>query len=98
MLREGKIFVCALPALASYYNSKHNTQIPTKDYLNIFRSDIDGWDIFSKINSSAEACRHCTAGWKNPPSFQWTQTLPDTNSKIHIETDLTCYNEEPIVA
>jgi MoaA/NifB/PqqE/SkfB family radical SAM enzyme len=68
-LREGKIYPCALPALAHIINQKFGWNIPDDGYIDI-HSDITGDDIWSFIWKPISTCAYCTKGtW-----FSWEQS------------------------
>ena len=73
MLKEGKIYNCFIPATVHYFNKKYGTKIPNAEYINIHDSHVDGWDILKQINTSTQACKYCTGGWKELPRHPWTQ-------------------------
>jgi organic radical activating enzyme len=72
-LRNGRIYICAVPALIHYYNKKHGTNLPNKGYVNIHEPQVTGWAVLKKMNTSAEICKYCTNGFTSPPSFLWEQ-------------------------
>lgn len=72
MLREGKIYICDVPALVSYFNKWFGTDIPSTGFVDIYTTNLTGWDVKKKLDKSSRTCCSCTLGWDNVPSFPWS--------------------------
>jgi hypothetical protein len=72
MLREGKIYICNVPALISYFNKWFGTDIPSTGFVDIYTANLTGWDVRKKLNKSSRTCCYCTLGWDRTPEFPWS--------------------------
>lgn len=72
MLRDGKIYVCPVPAMAHYLNEKFGVGVPRDGSVDIHTPGISGWDVLSGINEAPTACRYCALGWDVVPAFPWS--------------------------
>ena len=59
-LREGKLYICALPALSHHYNNRFGKDIPSDGYADIHSPQITGEEILNRLNTPASVCRYCT--------------------------------------
>lgn len=67
-LREGKISVCSAPLYAHYMNERYGTILPTEDGVyNIYKLDMDAWELDSKLSHSFESCKYCAP----PVEYRW---------------------------
>lgn len=80
-LRDGKIYICALPALSHHYNNRFGKDIPSDGYVDIHAPQVSGHDILKKLNTPAAVCRYCTT--TGTDVYKW-----DVSSKEEWEWDL----------
>jgi len=82
MLRQGKLYTCALPALVHYFNRRYSTEIPSEGYVDIYAQNLTGWDVKEVLDKGSSTCCYCTVGWDPIPSFSWS-----TSKRIMTEWD-----------
>jgi hypothetical protein len=58
-LRDGKVYICALSALAHYLNANFGTNIPTAGFVDIYAPETDGHRILDMLGVPVETCRFC---------------------------------------
>jgi organic radical activating enzyme len=68
-LQDGKIYICAFPALVHIFNKYFVRSIPVTeaDSIDIY-ANINGSDILDFLNSPGPMCRWCLSNW---PTFKW---------------------------
>ena len=71
MLKEGKIYMCPIPATIGYFNDKFDLKIPIAGFADIHAPGLDGWDIKEQLNNASSTCHYCTLGWDVIPTFPW---------------------------
>jgi organic radical activating enzyme len=86
MLREGKIYICGVPALVHYFNKRFGTQIPGTGFADIYSSGLTGWDVKKLLSKASTVCHYCTLGWENLPVFPWS-----TSNRTVAEWDAETY-------
>ena len=59
-LREGKIYLCALPALSHHYNDYFGKNMPADGSIAIHDQQLTGEAILKQLNTPAAICRYCT--------------------------------------
>lgn len=65
-LREGKIFHCRIPALATIANKKFSLNIPQDSYIDI-HTNVSATDILDFLSQPSSACAYC----KKATWFPW---------------------------
>ena len=76
-LRQGKLYICAKPALVHYFNKRYGTMIPNSGFVDIYKSKLTGWDVLDALNKPANTCAYCFYEFNN---FDWavsTQQISD---------------------
>ena len=68
-LKEGKLYHCALPAVAKYANTSFGIQIPETGYVDLFEKNIIGSKIIEVLNQPSDACKFCSYSFT---PFEWT--------------------------
>jgi hypothetical protein len=71
-LREGKVYICPVPALVHYFNKRFGTRIPSAGFVDIYTPNLTGWDVKEVLGKGSSTCRYCTFGWDLIPSFPWS--------------------------
>lgn len=71
MLREGKIYICPIPATLSYFNDKYDLKIPGTGFVDIYTPGLSGWDVRDQLDEPSSTCCYCTLGWDIIPVFSW---------------------------
>jgi len=71
MLREGKIYVCPVPATINCFNEKYYLNVPTSGFVDIYAPGLNGWDLKEQLNKPSLTCCYCTLGWDVIPVFPW---------------------------
>ena len=74
ILVQGKVYPCALPAFAHYFNEAFGTNIPNTGFVDLYGPEVTGWKVLSRIEKSSEACRFCTDGWEEEPTHVWAKS------------------------
>lgn len=69
-LKDGRLYVCALPSNMPYYNQRFGQSIPTDPGIDIYESGLDGHRILERLNTPVATCRFCTCAvqmhqWEN---------------------------------
>lgn len=59
-LLEGRLYICALPALGHYFNDKFGTNIPHTGFVDIHSAGLTGRKIIRLLERPADACRFCS--------------------------------------
>jgi hypothetical protein len=59
VLKEGKLYICRVPAYAHYLNNKFGTSIPTNSYIDIYSPDCSSNSIVKSLNRPIPACNYC---------------------------------------
>jgi organic radical activating enzyme len=67
-LKDGKLYACAIPALAGYFNHTFKTAIPTEGGINIHDKKTNGWKIIDALEKPVSACYYCATECR---SFAW---------------------------
>ncbi len=67
-LRDGKIYICAFPAVVHYFNSEFKTSIPQSDYLDIHSENVSGRKIIKFLDEPGDICRFCSYTYTE---FEW---------------------------
>jgi hypothetical protein len=62
-LKDSRLYVCALPATAHYFNKKFGKSIIADDGIDIFDRAIDGRKILELLDTPVETCRFCSCSW-----------------------------------
>ena len=85
-LRDGKIYLCALPANLHIFNKYFQRNIPVTeaDSINI-HDNVSGTDIVNFLESPKPICSFCLVKW---PAFKW-----GISKKRQSEWTLTLYNK-----
>ncbi|OAD23740.1 radical SAM domain-containing protein, partial [Candidatus Thiomargarita nelsonii] len=58
-LREGKLYICALPVVAHYCNSNFGTTIPHTGYIDIYSHHLTARKVLKFLDQPSEVCRFC---------------------------------------
>ena len=72
-LKEGKLYVCALPAMIDYFNFSFNKNIllQKNDSYNIHKSNASAKEIISFMKKPSPFCRFCVT---RRPVIPWQRT------------------------
>ncbi len=71
MFRDGKIFICSVPATLDVFNKQYGLEVPITGFVDIYTPGLTGWDVKEQLNKAATTCCYCTIGWENTPVFPW---------------------------
>lgn len=66
-LGKGKIAACCQPFLVHYFNEYFGEQLPEGEGIDLYDTNLTGWDIQRKLTSPMDSCRYCTFD----ESFDW---------------------------
>jgi hypothetical protein len=67
-LGKSKLYVCALPPTAHYYNEKFGRSIPDDPGIDIYDPRLDGTTILKLLETPIETCRYCACQYE---SHRW---------------------------
>jgi hypothetical protein len=67
-LGKSKLYVCALPPTAHYYNAKFGRSIPDDPGIDIYDPRLDGTTILKLLETPIETCRYCACQYE---SHRW---------------------------
>jgi hypothetical protein len=70
-LRNGRLYICAMPALAHYFNHCFGTKIPDAGYVDIYSKNLTGEKCIELLNQPSPACRFCSYDF---PQFDWQRS------------------------
>lgn len=70
-LRNGRLYICAAPALAHYFNRSFGTKIPDVGYVDIYSQKLTGDKCIEFLNQPSPACRFCSYDY---PQFDWQRS------------------------
>lgn len=70
-LLEGRLYICALPALARYFNAAFGTKIPDVGYVSLHSQDLTGREILRFLDQPADVCRFCSY---EMPKYEWARS------------------------
>jgi len=70
-LRNGRLYICAFPALAHHFNYRFATEIPDAGYVDIHSKEMTGRKCINLLNQPAPACRFCSYDY---PEFDWKRS------------------------
>jgi len=73
-LREGKIYICALSALAHYLNASFGTDIPADGCVDIYAPETDGRHVLDILGAPADTCRFCSCDFSR---CEWGESHKD---------------------
>jgi hypothetical protein len=85
-LLKGRLYICALPALARYFNSAFGTRIPDTGYVSLYSPDVTGREILRFLNQPADVCRFCSY---DMPKYEWS-----VSKKSIEEWDAGCVRDQ----
>lgn len=74
MLRDGKIYICSVPATIDTFNKRYGLKVPSTGFVDIYKPGVTGWQVMEQLNKAATICKYCTIGWKQTPEFQWARS------------------------
>jgi len=84
-LRNGRLYICAAPALAHYFNRSFGTKIPDVGYVDIYSQKLTGDKCIEFLNQPSPACRFCSYDY---PQFDWQRSR-----RTKEEWDVGCYRK-----
>ncbi len=58
-LGQGKIYVCALPAMSHYYNQAFGARLPPGEGIDLYAPGLTGWDVIERLNRPVAHCACC---------------------------------------
>jgi hypothetical protein len=73
-LREGEIYSCSRQALFGYFNKQFKTDIPLTGSIDMYKENINGWDILYSINKESDTCCFCATELR---WFDWEKSKKD---------------------
>ena len=73
-LREGRLYVCPVPAYVHYFNETFGSHVPEDGWLDIHAQSLSGWDVLALLDKATSACRYCMFGWKPIRTFPWSHS------------------------
>lgn len=79
-LRQGRLYVCPVPAYAHYFNEAFESHIPEDGWLDIHAQGLSGWDVLTMLEKATSACAYCMLGSERIRAFPWsasTQSVKD---------------------
>lgn len=82
-LRSGRLYICAMPALAHYFNDCFGTEIPAVGYVDVHSKEMTGKKCIELLNRPSPACRFCSYDY---PQFDWQRS-----QKVKEEWDVRDY-------
>jgi organic radical activating enzyme len=59
-LQNGRLYVCAMPALIHYFNTRFSTQILADQGIDIHSPNMTGQKILKYLNKPIETCKWCS--------------------------------------
>jgi len=74
LLKEGRLYHCAMPAYVHYFNQSFGYQIVADKGINIHARSISGAKILRQLNMPIETCRWCT---QDDVPFLWAVSKKD---------------------
>jgi hypothetical protein len=73
-LREGRLYVCPVPAYVHYFNEAFGKGVPEDGWLDIHAGSLSGWDVLALLDKATSACRYCMFGSKASRTFPWSRS------------------------
>lgn len=67
-LQNGRLYTCAMPSLAHYFNDRFGCSIATDEGIDIHSKFTSGRKAIRQLSKPIETCKWCTLEW---PSFKW---------------------------
>lgn len=68
-LQDGRLYVCATPALVGYFNQRFHSRIAADAGIDIHAPGASGRAILRQLDQPVETCKWCS---DDPVSFPWT--------------------------
>lgn len=60
-LRDGKLYVCPSVALNEFFYNYYGMEMPYEsEGIDLYNTDLDGWELLKELEQPNEACRYCT--------------------------------------
>lgn len=81
-LREGKLYICAIPAVAHYCNSHFGTKLLHTGYIDIYSHHLTAKKVLKFLDQPSDVCRFCSYDF---PQFEWS-----ISKKKKQEWDASC--------
>jgi hypothetical protein len=78
-LKQGKVYICALPAVVNYFNKEYGTKIPSDGFIDLYTPNITGWDVLISIYRYADICRFCSEEFNK---FKWAISRKEINEWV----------------
>lgn len=66
-LDKGSIAACAMPFVVKYFNQYFNESILENEGIDLYHSNLDGWEILKRLFSPMDTCKYCG----EPVPFRW---------------------------
>jgi MoaA/NifB/PqqE/SkfB family radical SAM enzyme len=67
-LQQGKLYICAIPAMVHYFNKKYGTHIKESGFVDIHQPGLTGWKTLEVLSLPAEVCCYCSYDF---PTYPW---------------------------
>jgi hypothetical protein len=67
-LHNSRLYVCALPVVAHYFNDRFDRSIPDDGGIDIFAEGMTGGRVLELLDQPVDTCRSCSCSWKE---VQW---------------------------
>lgn len=81
-LKDSRLYVCGLPAVAHYFNNKFGKSIAADPGIDIFDQSIDGRQILELLEKPIETCRFCSCGYTD---YKWQNIRTHRAEHFYVE-------------
>jgi hypothetical protein len=86
-LRDGRLYVCCMPALVQHFNARFGTYVPAGGGVDIYEPGLTGARANDLLNEPSPTCAHCSYDF---PEFKWKtskQSMAEWDAGMPMRSD-----------